>query len=219
MREDWPQMRAGQARQRAFLGRGIVQVHAQGHDAVVRVRPRGRVLVPLHDLARPGPFVIQLAAMEFHVRPHQIGRDIGQRRFGREAPEIGMPIHEGTQASDVGRGGGVERAEVERLVRRGPAAALVEEFRRQLPQPGEPFRRHQTVGGEEPVAEIRLALRPRQHAGGMREDGFGRHGGPAVRDRRTPRTMRRPCRRSSPRRAANPPHGTFRRGSRTGTAI
>ena len=54
----------------------VVDVGADGQGAIVGVRPKLNVLVPLHFLAAPGPFEIQLGMMEFNVRPDQIGNHL-----------------------------------------------------------------------------------------------------------------------------------------------
>src|SRR4051812_6998971 len=97
MHKNWPVLTAGDASQRPLLGRNIVEINPKRHRAVIGVRPSRNVLMPFDDLARARPFVIELAAVEFDVWTDQIGRYVGQHGFGSKAPEIGMPVDEGTQ--------------------------------------------------------------------------------------------------------------------------
>ena len=82
-------MAVGNAGQRPPLSRQVAQIDAERDRAVIGVRPRRNVLMPLYHLTGTRPFVIQLAAVEFDIGADKIGSDIGQHRVRREPPEIG----------------------------------------------------------------------------------------------------------------------------------
>ena len=168
-------MAAGDDRNRPVLLAGVVEIGADRQRAVVRVRVELDVLMPAHRvIVSAVPFEVQFRMMEDHIRPHQIGDDIGDDVV-RELPIDGMALVGLLETADHRPFGPVLRRQIEHIVGFGDAAAFLDEFVGHGAQPRQPFFRDQPLDEDVAVGEISLALRAVEHAPRMGKDFFRSH--------------------------------------------
>jgi len=113
--------------------------------------------------------------VELDVRADQVGGDVGQHRFRREAPEIGMAVDQRAEPPHMRPVGSMLGAKIERLVGVGHPAAFFQKRVRQLDEAAQPCLGDHARGGQKPGLEISPALRLAQHTRRMREDMLGCH--------------------------------------------
>ena len=67
-----------------------MKIDAEGHRVEIGMRPGWNVLMPLYTLGATRMFVIQLAVMEFNVRPNQVLGNVGKDGVAGEFPKSRM---------------------------------------------------------------------------------------------------------------------------------
>ncbi len=86
------QVAAGNEAYVAHFGNHICKENSEGQRAVIGMRPKLDVLMPLDLFAATRRFEIQLTVMEFDIGTEQILDNIDKDGFTRELPKSGVDI-------------------------------------------------------------------------------------------------------------------------------
>ena len=158
---------ARQNRQRTIVHVGVGEVTADGEHVVIGVREELDVLMPFDHVAGVEPFEIQFRMVEQHIRPGQVGGDIGHQALS-EPPIGGMLIVGPFNPAQYRRVRAMAGADIENSARLRLAPAVFDELGGDVDQFSYRLGGHQALDTDIAMGEIMFALGLRESTGRLR---------------------------------------------------